>query len=72
MAKGELPGPAPQPNFVQLLSPDGERVDHPDYDVDFTDEEYRRLVARIDPLQTWRLCLSVQVTPRIKKFGRSR
>ena len=43
MAKGELPGPAPQPDFVQLLSPDGDRVDHPDYDVDFTDEDYRRL-----------------------------
>jgi 2-oxoisovalerate dehydrogenase E1 component alpha subunit len=40
MAKGEYP---PQPEFVQLLSPDGERVAHPDYDVEFTDEEYRRL-----------------------------
>jgi pyruvate dehydrogenase E1 component alpha subunit len=30
-------------NFVQLLTPDGERVHHPDYDVDFTDEELRRL-----------------------------
>jgi 2-oxoisovalerate dehydrogenase E1 component subunit alpha len=34
---------APQPEFVQLLSPDGERIDHPDYDVDFTDEEFRGL-----------------------------
>jgi 2-oxoisovalerate dehydrogenase E1 component alpha subunit len=40
MAKGEI---AAQPQFVQLLSPDGERVDHPDYRVDFTDEEFRRL-----------------------------
>src|SRR6188508_2442614 len=29
--------------FVQLLTPDGERVSHPDYDVDFTDEELRGL-----------------------------
>jgi pyruvate dehydrogenase E1 component alpha subunit len=30
-------------DFVQLLTPDGERVEHPDYTVDFTDEEYRKL-----------------------------
>jgi len=29
--------------FVQLLNPEGERVDHPEYGVDFTDEEYRGL-----------------------------
>jgi pyruvate dehydrogenase E1 component alpha subunit len=40
MAMGEL---RPQPEFVQLLSPDGERVDHPDYSVDFSAEEYRGL-----------------------------
>ena len=34
---------APEPEFVQLLTPEGERVDHPDYTVDFTDEEYRGL-----------------------------
>jgi pyruvate dehydrogenase E1 component alpha subunit len=34
---------APEPEFVQLLTPEGERVDHPDYDIDFTDEEYRGL-----------------------------
>ncbi|HZN71964.1 MAG TPA: pyruvate dehydrogenase (acetyl-transferring) E1 component subunit alpha [Micromonosporaceae bacterium] len=32
-----------EPEFVQLLTPDGERVDHPEYTVDFTDEEYRGL-----------------------------
>jgi 2-oxoisovalerate dehydrogenase E1 component alpha subunit len=37
MGKG---GPGPSPDFVQLLSPDGERVEHPDYSVDFTAEEY--------------------------------
>jgi 2-oxoisovalerate dehydrogenase E1 component alpha subunit len=29
--------------LVQLLTPDGERVTHPDYDVDFTDVELREL-----------------------------
>jgi 2-oxoisovalerate dehydrogenase E1 component alpha subunit len=34
---------ATEPEFVQLLAPDGERVSDPDYSVDFTDEEYRGL-----------------------------
>src|SRR5206468_7278771 len=34
---------APAGGFVQLLTPDGDRVEHPDYSVDFSDEEYRRL-----------------------------
>jgi len=34
---------APEPEFVQLLTPDGDRVDHPSYTVDFTDEGYRGL-----------------------------
>ena len=39
---------------VQLLTPEGERVSHPDYDIDLTDDEYRELyrdlvlVRRID------------------------
>src|SRR5215470_11133743 len=38
------PGKPPaEPEFVQLLTPDGERVEHPDYTVDFTDDEYRSL-----------------------------
>jgi pyruvate dehydrogenase E1 component alpha subunit len=32
-----------EPEFVQLLTPDGERVTHPEYAVDFTDEECRGL-----------------------------
>ncbi|MCW2816887.1 MAG: hypothetical protein JWN84_4342 [Nocardioides sp.] len=42
------------PELVQLLTPEGERVHHPDYDVDLTDDEYRELyrdlvlVRRID------------------------
>ena len=49
MAKGNVArtrnggSTAADPEFVQLLTPEGERVDHPDYTVDFTDEEYRSL-----------------------------
>jgi len=50
MSKGEhAPSATPrrskeaEPDFVQLLTPDGERITHPDYDVDFTDEELRGL-----------------------------
>src|SRR6059058_6174640 len=46
--------PSEGPELVQLLTPEGERVDHPDYSLDLTDEEYRGLyrdlvmVRRID------------------------
>jgi pyruvate dehydrogenase E1 component alpha subunit len=51
-------GMAADPALVQLLTPDGERVDHPDYSVDFTDAEYRDLyrdlvvVRRLDAEST--------------------
>jgi 2-oxoisovalerate dehydrogenase E1 component subunit alpha len=32
-----------EPEFVQLLTPDGDRIEHPSYTVDFSDEEYREL-----------------------------
>jgi pyruvate dehydrogenase E1 component alpha subunit len=44
----------PEPNLVQLLTPEGERVEHPDYPLDITDDECRELyrdlvlVRRID------------------------
>jgi len=47
-----MPDPAGQ--LVQLLTPEGERVEHPDYDITLTDDEYRALyrdlvlVRRID------------------------
>ena len=35
LARGDRsPGDAGDPGFVQLLTPEGERVHHPDYDVD--------------------------------------
>ncbi|MFC7244807.1 pyruvate dehydrogenase (acetyl-transferring) E1 component subunit alpha [Catellatospora aurea] len=39
---GKRSGP-PEPEFVQLLTPEGDRVSHPDYSVDFTDDELRGL-----------------------------
>jgi 2-oxoisovalerate dehydrogenase E1 component alpha subunit len=48
-----LPAPEATP-LVQLLTPEGERLHHPGYDVDLSDEEYRALyrdlvlVRRID------------------------
>ena len=44
----------PEPDMVQLLTPEGQRVEHPDYSLDITDDEiqalYRDLVLvrRID------------------------
>lgn len=44
----------PEPDMVQLLTPEGQRVDHPDYPLDITDDEigamYRDLVLvrRVD------------------------
>jgi 2-oxoisovalerate dehydrogenase E1 component alpha subunit len=44
---GQHPNPAPaaagEPEFVQLLNPDGDRVEHPDYTIDLSDDEYRDL-----------------------------
>ena len=48
------PSSEPGAELVQLLSPEGERVSHPDYDIDLTDDQYRELyrdlvlVRRID------------------------
>jgi pyruvate dehydrogenase E1 component alpha subunit len=40
-----LPPPQPSegPDFVQLLTPEGERVEHPDYELDISDDEIRDL-----------------------------
>jgi pyruvate dehydrogenase E1 component alpha subunit len=46
--------PQPEPEIVQLLTPEGERVSHPDFSLDLADDEYRALyrdlvlVRRID------------------------
>ncbi|WP_027342916.1 pyruvate dehydrogenase (acetyl-transferring) E1 component subunit alpha [Hamadaea tsunoensis] len=40
---GRSGGTPPEPEYVQLLTPSGERVNHPEYSVDFTAEELRGL-----------------------------
>ena len=37
------PSVAPEPDLVQLLTPEGVRVEHPDYPLEITDEEIRSL-----------------------------
>ncbi|MGI8627163.1 MAG: pyruvate dehydrogenase (acetyl-transferring) E1 component subunit alpha [Geodermatophilaceae bacterium] len=50
----QAPVPVDQPELVQLLTPEGERVEHPDYSIDLSTEElqslYRdlALVRRVD------------------------
>ncbi|WP_204018394.1 pyruvate dehydrogenase (acetyl-transferring) E1 component subunit alpha [Sphaerimonospora thailandensis] len=57
--RGNVTADAPRgvdapPDLVQLLTPEGERVDHPDYDIELTAEEVRSLyrdlvlVRRVD------------------------
>ncbi len=49
-----MTAPTTPPELVQLLTPEGERVEHPDYDIDLTAEEIRSLyrdlvlVRRVD------------------------
>ena len=51
---GRVPVAPSEPQLVQLLTPEGERVHHPDYDVDLSDEQLRGLyrdlvlVRRVD------------------------
>jgi 2-oxoisovalerate dehydrogenase E1 component alpha subunit len=45
-----LPG---QPDLVQLLTPEGERVEHPDYSLDISDEELRSLYRDLTLVRRW-------------------
>ncbi|MCZ2821729.1 pyruvate dehydrogenase (acetyl-transferring) E1 component subunit alpha [Modestobacter sp. VKM Ac-2977] len=45
-----LPG---QPDLVQLLTPEGERVEHPDYGIDVSDEELRGLYRDLALVRRW-------------------
>ena len=45
-----LPG---QPDLVQLLTPEGERVEHPDYGIDISDEELRGLYRDLALVRRW-------------------
>jgi 2-oxoisovalerate dehydrogenase E1 component alpha subunit len=42
-----------QPDLVQLLTPEGERVEHPDYSLDLTDEELRGLYRDLVLVRRW-------------------
>ncbi|MDT0445255.1 pyruvate dehydrogenase (acetyl-transferring) E1 component subunit alpha [Streptomyces johnsoniae] len=41
--KRQQPQPGPKPEMVQLLTPEGERVEHPDYALETTPEQLREL-----------------------------
>jgi 2-oxoisovalerate dehydrogenase E1 component subunit alpha len=45
-----LPG---QPDLVQLLTPEGERVEHPEYALDVSDEELRNLYRDLALVRRW-------------------
>jgi 2-oxoisovalerate dehydrogenase E1 component alpha subunit len=42
-----------QPDLIQLLTPEGERVEHPDYSLDLTDEELRALYRDLVLVRRW-------------------
>ena len=46
-----------QPDLVQLLTPEGERVEHPDYALDISDEELRALYRDLAPVSYTHLTL---------------
>jgi pyruvate dehydrogenase E1 component alpha subunit len=59
---GEIADPIPgadaphlpqQPDLVQLLTPEGERVDHPDYSLDISDEELRAVYRDLVLVRRW-------------------
>ncbi len=45
-----LPG---QPDLVQLLTPEGERVEHPEYELDVSDDELRSLYRDLALVRRW-------------------
>jgi 2-oxoisovalerate dehydrogenase E1 component alpha subunit len=45
-----LPG---QPDLVQLLTPEGERVEHPDYAIDLSSDELRSLYRDLSLVRRW-------------------
>jgi pyruvate dehydrogenase E1 component alpha subunit len=42
-----------QPDLVQLLTPEGERVEHPDYAIDLSDDELRGLYRDLALVRRW-------------------
>src|SRR3954449_9910370 len=50
---GDAPHLPGQPDLVQLLTPEGERVEHPEYDLDVTDDELRSLYRDLALVRRW-------------------
>jgi 2-oxoisovalerate dehydrogenase E1 component alpha subunit len=42
-----------QPDLVQLLTPEGERVDHPDYSIDVSDDDLRAIYRDLVLVRRW-------------------
>ena len=42
-----------QPDLIQLLTPEGERVEHPDYSLDVSDDELRSLYRDLALVRRW-------------------
>jgi pyruvate dehydrogenase E1 component alpha subunit len=49
----EAPHLPPQPDLVQLLTPEGERVEHPDYTLEVSDEELRSIYRDLVLVRRW-------------------
>jgi pyruvate dehydrogenase E1 component alpha subunit len=49
----QAPHLPPQPDLVQLLTPEGERVEHPDYSLDVSDEELRAIYRDLVLVRRW-------------------
>ncbi|MGH8867071.1 MAG: pyruvate dehydrogenase (acetyl-transferring) E1 component subunit alpha [Actinomycetes bacterium] len=64
---GVAPPAAPDPALVQLLSPEGERVEHPAYDIALTDDECCGLYR--DLVRTRRLDIAATALQRQGELG---
>jgi pyruvate dehydrogenase E1 component alpha subunit len=49
----EAPHLPQQPDLVQLLTPEGERVEHPDYSIEISDDELRSLYRDLTLVRRW-------------------
>jgi 2-oxoisovalerate dehydrogenase E1 component alpha subunit len=49
----QAPHLPPQPDLVQLLTPEGERVEHPDYALDISDDELRGIYRDLALVRRW-------------------
>jgi 2-oxoisovalerate dehydrogenase E1 component alpha subunit len=64
---GQATGSSAGPELVQLLTPEGERVSHPEYDIDLSDDEYRSLYR--DLVMTRRIDIEATALQRQGELG---